>query len=333
MIRNFDIFCIGKTTIDQFLVLNELTIKYHLDPRTGYLSFRHGEKISVEGFDFCIGGNATNVSVGLSRLGFNVALCSEIGEDEFSSKITNELKKENIDRSHMIVTPASPSSFSVIINYKEERTIFMQKVARENNFQLENILTKYVFLTSLEKEWRKPYEEVLRLVVKKGFKLAFNPGTLQLRDGRDVVQQIVKHTDVLFVNKEEAEEILFGKERRVRNNDLKYIHELLSKLHKLGAKVVVITNSKRGSYAIDEYGNFYRQGLFPGEVVEKTGAGDAYTAGFLGAFLLDKSIKEAMKWGAANSSAVIQKVGATAGLVKRDDLEKRIKNKSFRSVD
>ncbi len=322
MARNFDAVCIGKTTLDQFVVLDELTLKYHLDPKSGYLTFRHGEKIEVEEFDFCIGGNATNVAVGLSRLGLNAALCSEIGDDEFSGKLQSELAKENIDKSCMVVTKGALSSFSVILNFKHERTIFMQRVKREHNFKLEEVCAKYIFLTSLEKEWRKPYEHALSIV--NGNKLAFNPGTLQLHEGRDLVLRILKYTDTLFVNKEEAEEIVWGKEKKESNNEISYIRELLIKLNKLGPKTAVITNSSHGSHAIDEFGNFYHQGIYDAEVVEKTGAGDAYTSGFLGARLLEKPIKEAMKWGAVNSTAVIKKVGATAGLLHRASLEKKI---------
>lgn len=323
MARNFDAVCIGKTTLDQFLVLDELTLKYHLDPKSGYLSFRHGEKIEVEQFNFCIGGNATNVAIGLSRLGFNATLCSEIGDDDFSGKLLSALAKENIDKSHMIVTRGAVSSLSVILNFKHERTIFMQKVRREHNFKLGNISAKYIFLTSLEEEWRKPYEHALS-IVKKGHKLAFNPGTLQLHEGRELVLRILKHTDTLFVNKEEAEEIVWGKEKNT-NNEVSYIRELLTKLDKMGPKTVIITNSVHGSHAIDEQGNFYHQGIHDAEVVEKTGAGDAYTSGFLGARLLDKNIKEAMAWGAINSTAVIKKVGATAGLLYRNEMERKLR--------
>jgi ribokinase len=332
MTKNFDVICIGKTTVDQFLVLNPLTLRNYLDPKSGYLSFKHGEKIAVDGFDFCIGGNATNVAVGLSRLGFNTALCSEIGDDEFSDKIQNELAKENIDRSHMLVTKGAPSSFSVVINYKGERTIFMQKVERKHDFQMDNLEAKYLFLTSLEKEWIKPYRSALSLVVKKGFKLIFNPGTLQLRDGRDIVLQILEHTDILCVNKEEAEQIVWGQERKKANNETKYIRELLYKLHKKGAKTIVITNGRLGSHAIDEYGNYYHQGLYLGEVVERTGAGDSYTSGFLGATLLGKPIKESMRWGAANAASVVERVGATQGLLHRNELEKRVNEGQVRRI-
>ncbi len=321
----FDVFCIGKTTIDQFLIINQSTIKCHLDPKTNYLSFKHGEKIDVEEFALCVGGNATNVSIGLSRLGLSTGLCSEIGDDEFALKISNTLGMENIDRSYMVKTEGARSSFSVILNFKGERTIFMQRIQREHKFQFADIATKYIFLTSLEKEWQEPYRQALRLV-NKGCELVFNPGTLQLRDGHALVAQILKHTNILFVNKEEAEEIVLGHEKRKRNNERKYIRSLLVKLQKMGVKIAVVTNGRYGSHAIDEGGNFYHEGLFSGEIVERTGAGDAYTAGFLAARVYGLSIERAMKWGAVNAASVVGKIGAVEGLLDKVSLEKRVKD-------
>lgn len=328
--HTFDVLCIGKTTIDQFLVLNPVTLKTRLDPQTGFLSFKHGEKIEVDEVDFSLGGNATNVAIGLSRLGLSSALCSEIGDDEFSLKIHNDLEKEKIDRSFMIKSKNTPSSFSVILNYRGERTIFTRRIDRKNDFSFDDVTTKYIFLTSLDDEWKTPYSKALTLLVKSGCKLAFNPGTIQLHHGGDLVKQILEHTDILFVNKEEAEELVWGHEKRKRNNDSKYIRELLVKLQKMGAKTAVITNGRLGSHSIDEYGNFLHEGLFPGEVVERTGAGDAYTSGFLAAILYQKSVREAMQWGAINSANVVATVGAVAGLLKKDVMEQ--KEKEFNKI-
>lgn len=327
MVRKLDVICVGKTTIDQFLLLNQKTQKYHLDSKTGYLSFKHGEKINVDEVEFCLGGNAANVAVGLSRLGLSAGLCSEIGDDEFSLKIRNELASENIDRSYVVQAKNTPCSFSVIIDFKGERTIFGRKMQRKNDFRFYDLWARYVFLTSLEAEWRKPYRQALSHLVKKGGRLVFNPGTLQLQEERDFTLQIISHTEILFVNKEEAEKLVLGHERRKTDNERNYIHGLLVKLQKMGAKTAVITNGRHGSHAIDEYGNFYFQGLFSAEVVERTGAGDAYTSGFLAATMYGKSVKEAMKWGAVNSSSVVGKVGATAGLLKRDVLEEKVGEK------
>lgn len=328
MARKLDVICVGKTTVDQFLLLKQKTVKYHLDQATGYLSFKHGEKIEVDEVQFSLGGNAANVAVGLSRLGLSAGLCSEIGDDEFSLKVRNELAREKIDRSYVMQAKNISSSFSVIIDFKGERTILGRRMQRKNDFRFYDLWAKYVFLTSLEKEWREPYRQALSHLVKKGGKLIFNPGTLQLKDGRDITLQILNHADILFVNKEEAERLVLGHERRKVDNERSYIRELMVKLQKMGAKIAVVTNGRHGSHAIDEYGNFYMQGLFPGEVVERTGAGDAYTSGFLAATIYGKTVKEAMKWGAVNSSAVVGKVGANAGLLERSVLEKRVKSKN-----
>lgn len=325
MERKLDIVCVGKTTIDQFLILNQANVKYHLDPKTGYLSFKHGEKIDVDGFEFSLGGNAANVAIGLSRLGHSSALTTEIGDDEFSQKILNNLAAENIDRSQVIQGKNTSSSFSVIIDFKGERTILGLRMQRMNDFHFNEFSTPYIFLTSLEKEWVKPYEKALSYKVKRRAKLMFNPGTSQLKDeGRHATLHILAHSDFVFVNKEEAEILALGHEKRKIENEKSYIRELLVRLQKMGAKNAVITNGRFGSYAIDEYGNFYSKGIYPAEVMERTGAGDAYTSGFLAATIYGKSVNEAMKWGAVNSASVVGKVGAVAGLLKREVLEKRV---------
>jgi len=62
----------------------------------------------------------------------------------------------------------------------------------------------------------------------------------------------------------------------------------------------------------------------PCTMVEKTGAGDAYAAGFLGALLLGKSVEEALQWGAAESASVIEHVGAQPGLLTMNGLKHRL---------
>lgn len=318
-----DVLCIGKTTLDEFLVINDNTQHFRLDPDTGFLSFKHGEKIGVEQVDFCLGGNATNVGVGLSRLGHSTALCTEIGDDEFSLKIRKKLGREKIDLSNLVVAKNSRSPFSVIMNYRGERSIFMQRMQREHHFSFETVMAKYVYLTSLERDWQPTYKQALAYIKNTGTKLAFNPGTIQLHDGRTLILQIIEHTDILFVNKEEAEELVWGHEKRKRKNDTKYLRELLTKLQKMGSKTVVITNGKYGSHSVDEQGNFYHEGLYPAVTLERTGAGDSYSAGFLGAILYGKSVKEAMKWGAINSASVVEQIGAQAGLLSKEEMEKR----------
>ena len=313
---NFDVVCVGNAKIDTFLTLHEASTSLRLIKETNELCIKFGEKITVDKAELLLGGNAANVAVGTSRLGLNVTLVAEIGEDEFAQKIINTLSKEKVDVSNVKQTEGQQSSFSTIINFKGERTIFSEHVKRNHNFTFENISTKWVYLTSLGDEWKSAYDKTVDFVKRTKARLAFNPGTLQISEGVKNIENVLSLTDILFVNKEEAETLLMINDKGLMINDL------LKGLRELGPKIVVITDGKNGSYAIDEKGEILKEEIVETKVVEKTGAGDAYSSGFVAAFLYNKSIVDAMDWGAKNSASVIGKVGAQDGLLHKSDFEK-----------
>lgn len=320
MVRQYDVITVGETTMDAFMTLHDSSKKVRLDTATNELCFKHGEKVNVEQYDFQMGGNATNVAVGTSRLGLKATLCTEIGDDEFSIKIRNWLAREEIERLLMIQTPGQ-TNFSVIINFKTDRTIFVQDVKRKHMFTFDEVSTRSVYLTSLGEEWEHAYKETLAFAREQKALLAFNPGHLQVKAGGETIREVLSQTDILFVNKEEAELILFHHYGEKDDDSDHYLERLAKKLQKKGAKKVVLTNGREGSYVLDETGKFYTKNMYPGDVVERTGAGDAYASGFLAATLHGLSIEEAMLWGSINAASVVGKVGAEAGLLKKDEME------------
>src|SRR3970282_852815 len=92
-----DVLSIGNATIDVFVILHKLQ-KFTYDKFANQISFPLGEKIPLDEYKLCIGGNACNVAVGLSRLGLQTSLAAEIGDDEFSQRIIRELEKERVDQ-------------------------------------------------------------------------------------------------------------------------------------------------------------------------------------------------------------------------------------------
>jgi len=86
-----DILCVGDAKIDIFLNIPADNPHFGLDEKQNKLFLSYGEKIYIDRYVLGIGGNATNAAVGISRLGLNVGLCAEIGRDEFSRKILEEL--------------------------------------------------------------------------------------------------------------------------------------------------------------------------------------------------------------------------------------------------
>ncbi len=322
MNRDYSVITVGESTIDAFMTLAHANSDAHLDSENNGLCFRFGEKIDVERYTFTIGGNATNVAVGVSRLGLKSTLCTEIGDDEFSLKIRNVLATEHIERV-LVHQVKGPSNFSVVINFKGDRTLFVEDVKREHDFQFNDVTADLVYLTSLADEWKKPYETALEFAEKNNSKIAFNPGSRQLRDGKDIVHAVLKKTDMLFLNKEEAE-ILLG-DNETTEHDEAYMKELLMKILELGCRTVVITDGKRGSYAMDNENEFHKQHIQEGKIVERTGAGDAYTSGFLAATLHGLNLEQAMVWGSWNATSVVGKIGAQAGLLSKEQMEQKVK--------
>ncbi len=320
-----DILCVGDCKIDIFLKIPNDNPHFGLDRDSNKLFLSYGEKIYIDKYVLGTGGNATNTAVGIARLGLSVGLCAEIGKDEFSKKILEELKRENVSIDFLSQTDKE-TSISIGLNYKQDRTLFTEHVQREHNFNFTNLQTKCIYLTSLGNVWGTTYQKVIDYKKTKDIKLAFNPGTIQLEKRGKVFIDVLENTDYLFVNKQEAEEILYGKELNLTAENGSVIKKLLFGLKSLGAKNIIVTDAENGSFVQDENNNYYHLGIEKVEVVEKTGAGDAYTAGFLSAVLYNKSIEEAMRWGTLNSASVVQKIGAEEGLLRKSDLEDKLKS-------
>jgi sugar/nucleoside kinase (ribokinase family) len=152
-------------------------------------------------------------------------------------------------------------------------------------------------------------------------KLAFNPGTIQLEKRGKLFMDALEKTDYLFVNKQEAQEILYGKELTLIKENDNQMKKLLYGLKGLGAKNIIVTDGDNGSFVQTENNEFFNLGIMTTEVVEKTGAGDAYTAGFLAALLNGQPVGEAMRWGTLDAASVVQRIGAEEGLLTKVGLQ------------
>jgi ribokinase len=174
---------------------------------------------------------------------------------------------------------------------------------------------KWLYLSSLG-ENSLPYHHMWAEQLKRwpGTKLAFQPGTYQMQFGTNALKDIYARADIVFCNKEEAQKIL--------NMPEADMHALLSGMQALGSKIVVITDDTRGAYCAAQDKRYHVPRYpDPREPYEITGAGDAHASGTVAALALGLPLEQALLWGAANASAVLQKVGAQEGLPTRAELE------------
>lgn len=318
MDKRFDVISVGNAVIDAFISIDQTTEHCRFDQNASELCLKYGEKIPVNDCQFLLGGNACNVVVGLSRLSLHTSFAAELGDDYFAEKIINDLKKEKVDLTFLKQITGKKTSVSIAINFKEDKVIFTKHVLREHDLVLDSAKTNWIFLSSIGRKWQKAYQNTLNFVKSNNAKLAFNPGSQQIKEGMGSFNEIVKAAEIIFVNKQEAQHLISDE----NENEIK---NLFSKIKNLGAKIVVITDATNGSFIIDKDGKMFEIGIFPANVVQKTGAGDAYTSGFLGAVILGLPITEAMRWGSVNAAGVIQKTGAQAGLLTREEIEAKLK--------
>ena len=328
----YDVITIGGATLDIFLDIHEASQHCRVlkDESGEWVCFRKGEKVPLDTLNFDVGGNAANVAVGLSRLGIKTATHIHYGDDEISQKIINVLQKEGVGIEFAIEDKNQTSPISIIINAGGDRTIFAHHIVR--NHTLPQLTTpKWIYLTSVGERWEDLYRQVVEFAKQNNVKLAFNPGSHQMEAGVDSFLAEDQTAHALFVNKEEGSKIAYGISH-MANGEGKDIKELLVQLQSMGPKIVSVTDGPNGSYAIDETGAMYHLDAFPATVIERTGAGDSYAAGFLAALIHGQPVSEAMRWGAINAASVIATTGAEKGLLRKEEMEKKLsENPEFKA--
>lgn len=317
----FDSIAIGDTTQDVFLSMSDAALQCDIDGTNCRLCFDYAEKIAVDKkTDVPAVGNAANHAIGVARLGLRAALYSIVGDDVQGHLARDVLHDNNVADDYVVFDTKRGTNFSAVINFKEERTIFVYHEPR--SYQLPTLAdTAAIYLTSVAGEGVLQLHQQVEtwLVTQPNVQLFFNPGTYQIRLGLPKLTALLKRTHVLFLNREEATRVLGA-----ATDD---IVELMRGYHRLGVKIMVITDGPKGSYASDGSIVWFLP-IFSGPVVERTGCGDAYGSGLTSALLQGRSIQEGMLWGNANSTSVVQYIGAREGLLTSSALATMIANNS-----
>ncbi len=304
---------IGDVTYDTFMTPIESEAMCDIRERESFICFTYGDKIPVKNLEVSVGGNAANNAVGVTRLGVRTALVTTMGDDEIARTIKSSLEQEGVDLSYLTVQENSPSNYSTIINYGGERTIFTYRPERIYTFPQSLPLVGWAYLTSLAENFSEFYDKVMEWVKANKVKLAFNPGSRQIRAGKEKIQNVLSETYIVYINRSEAESLTGMTDTHGREK------ELLEATCRLGPKISIITDGGGGAYAFDG-ARYYHSGVLPVDAYERTGAGDAFGAGCISALIQGKTINEALLWGTVNSASVIGYIGSQRGLLRAQDL-------------
>ncbi len=313
--KPLDLIAIGDITTDAFIKLKEAEVHCRIDHNTCEICMPFADKIPFEYAKIVKGvGNAANAAVAWARLGFRAALVANVGDDQNGHECLHELEHERVITSYVHRNSGKATNYHYVLWYGAERTILVNHVDYE--YKLPKLPdTRWVYLTSLASK-TFPYHVAVAdyLESHPSVRLAFQPGTFQMKLGFDDLKRIYARTDVFIVNVEEAQRML-----NTTTRDLKV---LMSKLHTYGPKIVLVTDGPKGAYMFDG-DHYYFMPIYPDPKppFERTGCGDAFASTFVAALAMGKSPLEALTWAPVNPMSVAQFVGAREGLLTKEQIE------------
>ncbi len=315
----YDLLTIGDIKLDTFIQVPDASVQCELKMPACQLCIEYGKKIPVHEIVSQVAGSAPNVAIGIAKMSKTTAVSSIMGKDATHKMALEFLAKHKVDAKYVKADPKHKSSFAAVLNFKGESTQLVAHGDVEYRLTDRAPKSEWIHVSELGGGYERLYKDLVALHKKRGTKISLNPGVVQIEERKKELLNLLKVTEVLFVNRREADQL-------IRNGHEEEIHQVMARLKRLGPNYVVMTDGKNGAYAFDgEQLDFAP--MFPGPRVEATGAGDAFSTGFLGALMHGKPHREALAWGAVNAASVVFHIGPTAGLLSHRQICKRLKER------
>jgi ribokinase len=299
---SFDFVGFGALNMDKLFKVNRIA---------------HAEEESfIETHSEACGGSAANATVGLARLGCKVGFIGKVGCDREGDMLFSDFCKESVDTDGIIRAKRDKSgSVMGFVDKKGARALYINSGVNDN-IAFDEINVEYVsqarflHLTSFVGEKSFQTQKKLIETLPSTVKVSFDPGALYARKDFAQLEPIIKQAYVMMPNSIELE-LITGKNDYCRGADA-----LIEK----GVKIVAVKLGSEGCYVTN--GRERRRiDAFKVKVVDTTGAGDAFCAGFLYGLLNNKGLHECGRIGNFVASKCVTKMGARAGLPYAKDLE------------
>ncbi len=314
MIEIFDVICIGAALVDMVAQVE-----------------RHpsdDDEVFVSDLKLLSGGAAANTAYACGKLGLSTAFIGKLGKgDIFNNKILSDFKETSVDTKFIKYSDNfKTGSAYVALDTQGERRIYAHSGAANNLsktdiLEEEIISTKLIFLSSLRNI--DPFMHAAKIGKNNGIPIILNPGMLIIEQGFEYIKELLEKTDVLILSEKEFNTLFNLTENNLSEGVIK---ENSVTLFSLGIKVLIVTLGKKGAFLLTSKRSEVIPPLKLERVVDTTGAGDAFSAGFIYGlvqkFSLDfDHLKNDAKIGNFVAGQCIQKLGARNGIPGRKKLD------------
>ena len=294
--KEIDVFTIGELLVD--MISNDYDDNFDCNQYTKHF-----------------GGSPANIAMNIKRLGGNAAISSSVGNDGLGDFLINHLKNNNIDTSYINKVNNSTSMVLVSKSKSTPVPIFYRgadyNIDYDDNidYALKNCKIVHFSCWPISQESsRQTIEKVIDKARKNNILIGFDPNYHEMiweknHDGLEYIKNLVSKVDIIKPSEVDAERI-FGPDTP-ENQVKKFID--------LGAKLVIMTLGKDGAIVTNGVETLKFKTLAT-EIVDITGAGDAFWSGFYTGLTKSYSLKDSLNLGFATSAFKLKHVGAITNL-------------------
>ncbi|MGC8971880.1 MAG: carbohydrate kinase family protein [bacterium] len=273
------------------------------------------EKLAEEG-RVTLGSSSAICAVGLSRLGIKVSFIGAVGDDIFGEYILRFLNNERINVSRVRRQPATDTGFTVSLTYPENRALItytgIMKDFTINEEDIDFIISNssHLHISSffLQKRLQQDMKYLFSRVKEKGLTISLDPGWDPEDKDWFKLKEFLPLVDMLFLNEIEAKRVYFSLYEK-EDDAIDKIAKILSK----EVKLLVIKLGEKGALVVENRKGYYRAG-FKVNVIDTTGAGDAFNAGFLYGRLNNYELDKCLLIGNACGALSCTGIGGTTNL-------------------
>ncbi|PJI07565.1 MULTISPECIES: carbohydrate kinase family protein [Clostridium] len=286
------------------------------------ISADYGENFECSTYNRFFGGSPANIAMNVKRLGINSIIASSVGKDGLGKFLLNHLKKCEMDTSYIQEVDYSTSMVVVNKSKNSPIPIFYRDADYHLNYdlKLKEVLKKSKIIHfSCWPISRLPVREAIEKIIEEAAKnemvICFDPNYHPMiwekgEDGVAYVKSIINKVDIVKPSEDDAER-LFGKDT---------YENQIQKFLELGAKLVIMTLGKDGAIVSNGVETIKFKTM-ASEVVDTTGAGDAFWSGFYAAIVKGYTIREALNLGFAVSAYKLKYLGAVVDLPKLEEIK------------
>ncbi len=319
MTEYFDVICIGAALVD-------IVAQVERHPE-------EDDEVFVSDLNLFSGGAAANTACVCAKLGLSTAFLGKLGfEDSFRAKIIQDFKEVRVSTELIKYSKKKETGCAyVALNKEGDRRIYAHSgaanyLSKKDILEKELIHAKVIFLSSLKN--LEPFIEAAKYGRKNNIPVILNPGMLIINYGFDNIIQLLENIDILILSQREFITLM---KIKIKKFDSKIIEAQMKNLIDLGIKVIVVTRGEYGASLFTRSNSALIPPIKIENIVDTTGAGDAFSAGFIYGFLQNlkydfNNLKYNTKIGNFVAGKCIQKLGARNGIPNVKELKEAISN-------